>query len=66
MITRQVEMLDITGPETPVQVEIQDRGAQGFVLYVHVEGMSVLRICQIKERPEIIGPLYVRENVSGR
>jgi hypothetical protein len=43
-----IEMLDLTGPKGPMQVEVQVR-ANGLVLYVHVEGMSVLRICQVKE-----------------
>lgn len=46
----EVRMLDITAPETQVVVELQER-ANGYVLYVHVEGMTVLRICQIKEKP---------------
>ena len=36
--------LDITAPEGDIEVEIDSRG----VLYVHVEGFSCLRICQIK------------------
>jgi hypothetical protein len=38
--------LDITAPSTMVEVEIDStRG----VLYVHVEGFTALRICQIKD-----------------
>ena len=37
--------IDVTKPEHPVQVEIQKR-PNGQVLYVHVDGITVLRICQ--------------------
>lgn len=38
--------LDITAPETEVQVEY-DKTRN--VLYVHIEGFTCLRICQITE-----------------
>jgi hypothetical protein len=53
---KMVELLDITAPEGPVEVEIQHR-PNGMVLYVHIDGMSVLRVCQIKyEQFLVIGP----------
>jgi hypothetical protein len=39
-------LLDITAPEHPVEVEIR---ADGSVMWVHVDGITVLRICQMKE-----------------
>lgn len=47
MKVQNIEMLDITNPETPVTVEVQVRPV-GLVLYVHVEGVSVLRVCMVK------------------
>jgi hypothetical protein len=38
------ELLDITAPKFGVEVEIRE---DGKVLWVHVDGVSVLRICQI-------------------
>lgn len=38
-----IPQLDITKPDTPVQVEVdRTRG----VLYVHIEGYTCLRICR--------------------
>lgn len=39
------EMLDITAPELPVEIQIR---YDGTVLWVHVDGATVLRICKIK------------------
>ena len=41
---KRVELLDITKPEHGVQVQIRK---DGTVLWVHVDGITVLRICQI-------------------
>jgi hypothetical protein len=38
--------LDITGPNGPVMIEVD--AARG-VMYVHIEGFTVLRICRIKD-----------------
>ena len=46
MDIKNVELLDITKPEVDVTVETQHR-PNGMVLYVHVDGITVLRICQI-------------------
>ena len=40
------EQLDITAPEGVVVVEYR-KDPQGYVLYIHVEGITVLRICRI-------------------
>lgn len=45
-IIKEVKMLDITAPEH-VEVEIQNR-PNGNVLYIHVDGITVLRICRVK------------------
>jgi hypothetical protein len=42
---KNVQMLDITAPEF-VQVEWD---SERKVLYVHVDGVSVLRCCRVKE-----------------
>jgi hypothetical protein len=39
------QLLDITEPENGVEVEIR---ADGTVLWVHVDGVTVLRICRIQ------------------
>lgn len=39
-----VQMLDITAPDELVEVEVD---AARRVLYVHVDGVTVLRICRI-------------------
>jgi hypothetical protein len=45
MATEQLtQSLDITAPKLPVQVEIR---ADGQVLWVHVDGITVLRICRL-------------------
>lgn len=41
---QNVELLDITAPEEFVQVEVR---SDGKVLWVHVDGITVLRICRI-------------------
>lgn len=38
------ELLDITAPELAPEVEVR---ADGKVLWVHVDGITVLRICQM-------------------
>lgn len=47
--------LDITHPKGPVEVKIADKADGTQVLWVNVEGICVLRICQtnfIVELPE--------------
>ena len=41
---KEIVMKDITAPEYGVQVQIRD---DGKVLWVHVDGITVLRICRI-------------------
>ena len=41
---KQIQMLDITAPEHGVQIQIRN---DGKVIWIHVDGMTVLRICQI-------------------
>ena len=43
---KKVELLDITKPEHGVQIQIRD---DGKVIWVHVDGITVLRICQIPQ-----------------
>lgn len=46
--TNILQSLDITEPEYTVEIEYdQDR----HVLYVHVDGMTALRICRMKTHP---------------
>lgn len=40
-----VPQLDITGPQH-VEVELQEQ-VDGLVLYVHVQGVTVLRVCKL-------------------
>lgn len=40
--------IDITKPECPVEFEVQQR-ENGYVVYLHVNGISVARVCQVKE-----------------
>lgn len=40
------EMLDITAPKGPVQIDIK---SDGKVIWINVEGICVLRICQIEK-----------------
>lgn len=48
--TRILELMhtfiDITAPEHGVQIEVR---ADGQVIWVHVDGKTVLRICRIKQ-----------------
>ena len=44
MTMKNTQMLDITAPEHGVQVEVR---TDGKVLWVHVDGITVLRICQM-------------------
>jgi hypothetical protein len=43
--------MDITAPDHPVQVEID---ADRKVLYVHVDGISALRICRLPGPTEVV------------
>lgn len=38
------EFLDITAPEHGVEIEIRD---DGKVIWIHVDGITALRICQV-------------------
>ena len=40
-----MRQMDITAPEGEVQVQIR---ADGKVLWIHVEGVTVLRVCRIE------------------
>jgi hypothetical protein len=42
----EVKMLDIHGP-IGVQIEVQRRGPNELVLYIHVDGITVLRVAGI-------------------
>ena len=40
-------LLDITAPEFGAQVEVAE-GLQGLVIWINVDGVARLRICQVK------------------
>ena len=44
-------MLDITAPKRGVEVEVDDKRG---VLYVHVDGMTVLRICRMPSAVSVV------------
>ena len=44
MKATNIQKLDITAPEHGVQIQVR---ADGKVIWVHVDGITVLRICQI-------------------
>lgn len=46
-----VSMLDITSPDQAVEVEIDQYRR---VLYVHVDGVTVLRICRIPDHLKLV------------
>lgn len=48
-------MQDITAPEHGVQIQIRD---DSTVLWIHVDGITVLRICRIPKL-EIEGPAVI-------
>lgn len=50
-LNKNLQFQDITAPEYPVEVEIR---SDGKVLWVHVDGITVLRICQMKHPVQII------------
>lgn len=41
--TEPPRMIDVHGPDH-VQIEVIDRGMEGLSLYVHVDGVTLLRI----------------------
>jgi hypothetical protein len=46
------EPCDVTAPEKAIQIEIQERkqfGKNTRVLYVHIDGVTVLRVCRIPD-----------------
>lgn len=58
-------MLDITAPETEVEVTYSEKNRAGEqVLWVNVEGRCVLRICQISNGLSILGPDGLRRVVE--
>lgn len=46
MIVNELRMIDISEPENHVQIEIRP---DGKVLWVNVDGITVLRICKIPD-----------------
>lgn len=52
MNIKRYESIDITGPKHGIQIEVQTRSQfnnNNRVLYVHVDGVTVLRICRIPD-----------------
>lgn len=50
----ELKLLDIMADEdTEVQIEIQERPS-GKVIYVHVDDMTVLRICRVQTKVDIV------------
>ena len=45
-----LRMMDITAPEGDVQIQIRP---DGKILWVHIEGQTILRICRIEGKIEI-------------
>lgn len=42
------DMIDVTAPKV-VQIEVVTSPAGHGVLYVHIDGVTVLRVCRFKE-----------------
>ena len=61
MKIQNIELLDITAPKEYVQVEIR---SDGSVLWVHVDGITVLRICKISTYIDILDHRFIDVKVK--
>lgn len=50
---KEFEFVDITAPECGVEIQVRD---DEQVIWVHVDGVTVLRICQIPKLIKTYGP----------